>query len=254
MLTELPSSPTVAHSRLRRGTADASGAPEPGLEEATSEMANVLLNGRSVIRVLEAGCGSASHIGFDAAVHAVGIDISREQLDRNAIIQESILGDLQTYPLPKNDFDVVVCWTVLEHLSRPNDALLNMFEAVQPGGLVILGFPNLSSIKGVVTKFTPHWFHQLFYRLQNYKSSPFPTYFRMDIMPDRIRRFAEKNGFSVELCRVVEGRVTRKFRARFRVMNLAFSTLDAVVKILSFGRSQSLLLDSCAMILRKQGH
>jgi SAM-dependent methyltransferase len=252
MLTQLTPRSSVAQSRPRRAAADSSSAPERELEEATSQKANALLNGKSLISVLEAGCGSASHIGFDAAVHAVGIDISREQLDRNRTIQESILGDIQTYPLPKNAFDVVVCWTVLEHLSRPNDALLNMFEAVQPSGLVILGFPNLASIKGLVTKFTPFWFHQLFYRLMKYKSSPFPTYFRADIMPHRIRRFAEKNGFSVELCRVVEGRVTQKFRARFRVMNLAFSTLDAVLKVLSFGRSQSLLLDNCAMILRKQ--
>jgi SAM-dependent methyltransferase len=253
MLTELPPAPrSFAQSRSRRG-ADSSGAPEPGIEEVTSQKANALLKGKSVIKVLEAGCGSASHIKFDAAVHAVGIDISRDQLDKNKTIQESILGDLQTYPLPKNEFDVVVCWTVLEHLSRPDDALLNMFASVQPGGLVILGFPNLVSIKGVVTKFTPLWFHTLFYRLQHYKSSPFPTYFRMAIMPHRIMRLAEKNGFSVELCRIVEGRVTQKFRARYRVVNLAFSTLDTVVKILSFGRSQSLLLDSCAMILRKQG-
>ena len=224
MLTESPVPRSFAQSRTRSGAADSLSAPEPGIEEVTSQRANALLRGKSTIKVLEAGCGSASHIGFEAAVHAVGIDISREQLDRNATIQESIQGDLQTYPLPKNEFDVVVCWTVLEHLSRPDDALLNMFRSVRPGGLVILGFPNLVSIKGVVTKFTPLWFHTLFYRLQHYKSSPFPTYFRMAIMPHRIMRLAEKNGFSVELCRIVEGRVTQKFRARYRVVNLAFST------------------------------
>src|SRR5271167_2019820 len=175
------------------------------LQQPVSEAVNALLNGKCQIRVLEAGCGSASKIQFKAAVHAVGIDISAEELEKNAAVQEKILGDIHDYPLPKEDFDVVVCWMVLEHLSRPKEAMANLFRAVKPGGIVVLGFPNLASIKGVVTKFTPFWFHTLFYHRMHYKARHFPTYLRAAILPHRLIRFAQDNGFSPVFCKLAEG-------------------------------------------------
>jgi len=127
-----------------------------------AETADLLLDGKSHIKLLEAGCGSASRIKFRAQVHAVGVDISQEELDKNKTVHEKILGDLQTYPLPEQEFDVVICWDVIEHLPNPRAALHNMFRAVKPLGLVILGFPNLLSIKGVMTKLPPSGFTSSF--------------------------------------------------------------------------------------------
>jgi ubiquinone/menaquinone biosynthesis C-methylase UbiE len=222
------------------------------LEQAVCETANSLLNGKRQIKLLEAGCGSASHIQFKAAVHAVGIDISEEQLQLNTAVQDKIVGDLQEYPLPANEFDVVVCWMVLEHLSRPKDALRNMCRTVKPDGLLILGFPNLASIKGIVTKITPFWFHQQFYRHMNYSSRHFPTYLRTSILPLNVMQFAEENGFSVELYKLVEGGVSKRVRDRFRVVDWAFSAVDLLVRVASFGKLQSPLLDGCAMVLKKR--
>ena len=115
------------------------------LSQTISDMINTALQGRPGLRLLEAGCGSASYFDFANVTRTVGIDISREQLDRNAFVQEKILGDIQTYPLARNEFDIVVCWDVLEHLSRPQEALHNLCHAVRPGGVLILGFPNLLS-------------------------------------------------------------------------------------------------------------
>jgi 2-polyprenyl-3-methyl-5-hydroxy-6-metoxy-1,4-benzoquinol methylase len=222
------------------------------LEEAVCQIANSLLEGQSHIKLLEAGCGSMSHVRFQAEVHAVGIDISKQQLDQNSAVREKILGDIQYYPLPKEEFDVVVCWMVLEHLPKPEEAMLNMFGSVKPRGLVILGFPNLLSIKGLVTKFTPFWFHQLFYRFMRYKFRPFPTYLRVAILPKKVIRFAEDNGFSVAFCQIVEGGVVQRVRSRFRLVDVAFRVLDSIVQVISLGKAQSLLLDKCAMILRKR--
>lgn len=216
------------------------------------DAANSLLEGKNRIKLLEAGCGSSNFFKFKADVHAVGIDISQEQLERNKVVQEKILGDLQTYPLPKGEFDVVACWTVLEHLSEPNDALLNMFASVKPGGLVILGFPNLLSFKGIVTKFTPYWFHKLFYYFIKTLHPPFPTYFRVAIVPNKVTRLAEENGFSVPFFRLVEGTMTKEVRRRFWPVRLGFSAVDGVVRVISGGKSQSLLLDFCGMILQKR--
>lgn len=221
--------------------------------DAVSETANSLLTGKSWIRVLEAGCGSASHLSLLPAAHTVGIDISKEQLDRNAVVEEKIVGDIQEYPLPKEEFDVVVCWMVLEHVPRPKDALLNMFRATKMGGLVILGIPNLLSIKGLATKLTPFWFHELFYRLMKYKSHPFPTYLRADIAPKRLVRFAEENGFTVELFRLVDGGQVERLRALYGFINAAMSVIGPVMRVITFGQSPSWWLDNCFLVLKKQG-
>jgi len=84
-----------------------------------------------------------------------------------------------------------------------------------------------------------------------YTSRHFPTYLRMAILPTNIRRFAEDNGFSIAFYRIVEGGVVQKVRSLLWFMDLAFRALDSVVQAVSFGKAQSLLLDKCAMILRK---
>jgi SAM-dependent methyltransferase len=222
-------------------------------KQSVCEAVNAVLNGKHQIRVLEAGCGSASHVHFKAAVHAVGIDISAEELEKNAAVQEKILGDIQDYPLPRQDFDVVVCWMVLEHLPRPQEALANLFRAVKPGGIVVLGFPNLASIKGIVTKVTPFWFHTLFYRWMRYTSRHFPTYLRAAILPHRLIRFAQDNGFSPVFYQLVEGDVAKKFRSRSVFADVSFSAIDSAARLVSLGRWQSALLDACAVILQKRG-
>jgi 2-polyprenyl-3-methyl-5-hydroxy-6-metoxy-1,4-benzoquinol methylase len=222
------------------------------LEQRVCEIANSLLVGKTHIKLLEAGCGSASHIQFNAEVHAVGIDISSEELEKNTSVHEKIVGDIQEYSLPENEFDVVICWMVLEHLSRPKEALLNLTQTVRPQGLLILGFPNLLSVKGIITKFTPFCFHEQFYKFMKYKSRHFPTFLRADILPQKVVQFAEDNGFSVELCQLVEGGVAKRVRSRFRVVDWAFYGIDAVTRVLSFGEMRSPLLDNCGMVLRKR--
>lgn len=221
------------------------------LEEEVCELCSSLLGAKPRIRMLEAGCGSASHVKFRPAVDAVGIDISPDQLERNKTMQEKILGDIQEYPLPRNEFDVVVCWWVMEHLSRPKDALVNMFGSVKPEGLLILAFPNLLSFKGLATKITPFWFHKLFYLSMGIKSGPFPTYLRLAILPENVMRFAEKCGFSVRFSRLGEGFMTRRIRTSSRLADLALSAVDLTMQTISFGKVGSLWLDYCVMILQK---
>ena len=228
---------------LRRTAAD--------LEGEVTDAVNSLLDGKGRIKLLEAGCGSATHIKFDASVYAVGVDISSEELAKNRTVQEKIVGDIQSCRLPEQEFDVVICWMVLEHLPRPQNALRNLFRTVRPQGLLILGFPNLLSIKGAVTKLTPFWFHELYYHYMRYTSRHFPTYLRTEILPKRVMRMAQENGFSVEYCTLVQGAVTEKARKRFRPIDMAFSAIDGATRAASLGRLPSPLLDNCGLILRK---
>ncbi len=47
----------------------------------------------------------------------------------------------------------------------PARAALNQLEWTRPGGLLVIGVPNLWSLRGLITKLTPFWFHRLVYRL-----------------------------------------------------------------------------------------
>jgi SAM-dependent methyltransferase len=217
-----------------------------------SEKANSLLKGRENKTLLEAGCGSASYFSFDDIVKSVGIDIDEDQLRKNTLLDEKILGDLETYRLPSAKFDVVVCWDVIEHLSRPQKALANLFNSLKPGGLIILGFPNLMSFKGIVTKATPFWFHEAFYRFMKYSARHFPTYLRMDIIPGRVVSFAERSGLSIEYYEMVEGGLTARVRKQFWLLNKSFQLTNLVWRVLSLSRSRSLFLDSCMLIMRKR--
>lgn len=212
---------------------------------------NSELRGRKNKKLLEAGCGSASYFTFDDIVKSVGIDIDDDQIEKNSLMDEKIRGDLETYPLPKDEFDIVVCWDVIEHLSRPQLALCNLFNALRPGGLIILSFPNLLSFKGLVTKLSPFWFHKAFYRLMKYTSRNFPTYLRVAILPNRVLKLAEANGFSVIYRAMGEGGLTRRVRKRFWFLNIIFLSINAVWKLLTFGRYDSLFSDSCVLIMRK---
>ena len=78
---------------------------------------------RPSVRVLEAGCGSASNLKLGEQVWLVGIDISEKQLARNTVLREKIHADIQRYAFPAESFDAIICWDVLEHLSKPELAL-----------------------------------------------------------------------------------------------------------------------------------
>lgn len=141
------------------------------------------------IQVLEAGCGSTSYFSFPDAAKISGIDISPQALSGNLILHERILGDIQTYSTNKQ-YDIVVCWTVLEHLASPDKALANLLSWTKPGGLIIIDVPNVFSLKGLITKFTPHWFHKWAYKsVFRSRAVPFPTYLRLAISPGALLKF-----------------------------------------------------------------
>jgi len=168
-----------------------------------------LSSSNRAIRVLEAGCGSSRRAEWlfqlKPGSEIVGIDTSAEAIEENPILTEKIIGDIQTYPLRANEFDLIICYFVLEHLPRPTDALQNFVRATKPNGLIVLAVPLVNSIKGLITKVTPYRFHVFVYRyLKRYQEAgkpghaPFPTYLRLAITPKSLVQFATDNHLSIE--------------------------------------------------------
>ena len=216
------------------------------------ETVNRLLSGKKSIRVLEAGCGSTAHLSFPAPCHMTGIDISERQLERHKLLEERIVGDLQTYRLPAASFDAVVCWDVLEHLRDPVAAVKNMAAAVRPGGILVLACPNPLSFKGLGARLTPHWFHVWFYRhILGIKYAgtddrgPFPTVMSRRIGAGPICALAESCGLTVELRRVSKHSWWYgKHSVPQRVLERCLDGLAAVLRALTFGKFRGELAET----------
>lgn len=157
-------------------------------------------------RIYEAGGGSASWVplAIRNSSHTTVVDIDETQLKNNDYANTKILGDIQTQEFSSGTFDLVICYNVIEHLSAPDKAIAQFYQALTPGGLLFIGAPNPDSFSGWVTKFTPHWFHVAYYRyVLGYKSAgkpgsvPFPTVFHRIINPPALIAYCKKLGFNV---------------------------------------------------------
>jgi len=198
---------------------------------------------RPEIRVLEAGCGSSSYLALRPGTQLIGIDISAKQLDRNKILSQKILGDIQTYDFPVGSFDMIVCWDVLEHLPNPEKAVQRFLGAIKDDGIIVLAMPNVLSLKGQITKWTPHWFHVWVYRTifgrklaGTEDQGPFRTYLRLTIAPERLRRFARQRGFTDVFFRTYEANTQQTVRARFGVVNKRWDLLRFLTRVATVGR------------------
>ncbi len=164
-----------------------------------------------LLRVLEAGGGSASHVALPSDVDMTVIDMSPEQLARNGA-RTKILGDLHSVEMKPAAYDMVVCWNVIEHLKTPGAVIDKFVGTVRPGGLIVLAWPDRASLAGLFTRLTPHAFHVLALRhIFGMKDAgapgrpPFKTFHRPEIGFDRIIARAADNGLEVAYAGRYEG-------------------------------------------------
>ena len=99
--------------------------------------------------ILEIGCGSGgllAYLGQRGFSHAVGVDISMEQVSLAARRGTSaICGDASEYLSGhENEFEAILAVDVLEHLSRDELVIVapQIFEALRPGGRLIVQTAN----------------------------------------------------------------------------------------------------------------
>ena len=189
------------------------------------------------IKVLEAGCGRRSFVDFGELAYIVGIDIDEAAVAENARLDEALVGDLETYPLPAGTFDLVFCRFVLEHLQDPDRALANMRRALKPGGWLALMFPNRWSLKGMVARLTPHSLHTLGYRALFGKASviPYETRFAPSVSANGIRQFAEREALRVITLEPHPGDWDWLLRKHSPILGRLLLLAERVVQVLTLG-------------------
>jgi 2-polyprenyl-3-methyl-5-hydroxy-6-metoxy-1,4-benzoquinol methylase len=179
----------------------------PGHIAALDAVIMTQLKGVTKLDLLEAGGGSwikISLIKRIGTVRVTTIDICQEQIDKNDYADVKIVGDLSTDMIADEAFDLVVCYNVIEHIDKLDDALANICKATKVGGLVVIGAPNPASLAGLITKYTPHFFHVLVYRYifgskkaGNPGEAPFKTTMRSSVSPKNLIKVLNGHGMEV---------------------------------------------------------
>jgi 2-polyprenyl-3-methyl-5-hydroxy-6-metoxy-1,4-benzoquinol methylase len=100
-------------------------------------------------KLLDVGCGEG-HFLRRASRHFEphGVDISVEGVAlarRTSGLDTIVVGSALELPFEDGFFSVVACLDVLEHLERPEEALLEFARVLHPAGALIISTPNPAS-------------------------------------------------------------------------------------------------------------
>lgn len=111
--------------------------------------------------MLDVGCGRGFTLHFlaEAGYRPVGIELSPLAAShaRDVLGLDVRTGDFLSQSFGAGEFEAVIFWHSLEHVSDPMKALEHAWEILKPGGLLVVAVPNVSSIQAVTTG--REWFH-----------------------------------------------------------------------------------------------
>jgi len=100
--------------------------------------------------LLDVGCGegvTAAEIGRRLGLRrVVGVECAPEVLDdARERLDELIEGRIETVlpDLPRDEFDVILCSDVLEHVSDPWSILRGLRPCLSAGGCIVASLPNI---------------------------------------------------------------------------------------------------------------
>lgn len=109
-------------------------------------------------QVLDVGCGAGEDVRAMAEIvgptgRAVGVDSSttmveaaRQRSADNAVRAEFYVGDAEHLDFPGASFDGCRADRVLQHLSRPADAVADMVRVLRPGGRLVVFEPDTGAL------------------------------------------------------------------------------------------------------------
>jgi SAM-dependent methyltransferase len=207
----------------------------PSLELSTSweqeiRLIESAIKGTSIadgaLKILEAGCGQRWNLNLEGVEYVLtGVDLDSDALDirKNVLkdLHEAFVGDLRTINFDSGRFDVIYNSFVLEHIQGAEIVLKSFVRWLKPGGLIILRIPDPDSVKGFITRITPHWFHVFYYRyFLKVKTAglpghgPYRTYFDSVVSRSGLYEFCKKNDLSIK-AEYGDGYMTVPFSIKF---------------------------------------
>jgi SAM-dependent methyltransferase len=104
--------------------------------------------------LLDVGAGRGR---FVAAARAAGWDATGIEPSRRSSAENVSAETLEDFELPSGTLAAATVWHVLEHLEDPAAALDRVIDWLEPGGVLVVGVPNLASLQARLAD--PRWFH-----------------------------------------------------------------------------------------------
>ncbi len=97
------------------------------------------------LKVLDVGGGNGQFLEWLGVKKATVLDISKSGLtEARRRGFKTIQSDVQgRYPVRENSFDIVICFETIEHIEKPVSMLRQIRKCLKPGGMLVLGVPNL---------------------------------------------------------------------------------------------------------------
>ncbi|MBS9533502.1 class I SAM-dependent methyltransferase [Mycobacterium sp. M1] len=179
-------------------------------QEEMSLLASIIEDLDGPLEILEAGCGREWLLdlkGVDYRVTGIDLDAHalRSRIEIRGDLDEAIVGDLTVAgAIPVGWYDVVYCSFVLEHIRDAEGALVNMFDGLKPGGLLVLRIPDRDAVYGWTASRTPFRAHVAYYKYFLGISdagkpghAPYPTYHEPVVSRDGVRDFCSRHGHEI---------------------------------------------------------
>jgi SAM-dependent methyltransferase len=137
-------------------------------------------------RIVDAGAGRGR---FVAAAQAAGFEATGIEPSRRGVTAAREVYGVALQPATIEDAQIegadgVTLWHVLEHLDDPAAALARVATWLEPGGVLLVGVPNLASVQAGLAR--SRWFHL-----------DLPRH-RVHFTPAGITALLEAAGFEVE--------------------------------------------------------
>jgi 2-polyprenyl-3-methyl-5-hydroxy-6-metoxy-1,4-benzoquinol methylase len=133
-------------------------APDPRTHRKFSRVLEAVEEHLPCEALLDAGCGDGLYLEAIGAgdwppSRLVGTDISERILEtaaaaagRSGVEPELVRGNLEALPFGDEEFDVVLCTQVVEHLLAPEEGVTELARVLRPGGVLVLTTDNARNL------------------------------------------------------------------------------------------------------------
>jgi ubiquinone/menaquinone biosynthesis C-methylase UbiE len=194
----------------------------------------------STVDILEAGCGETWNLDLEGIDYVLtGLDSSKEALEvrkhKQHDLDKAIVADLRTVELSDDEYDVIYCSYVLEHVKGAEEVLHKFFRWLKPKGVLVLLIPDRDTVVGFISRLAPFWSHVFFYKyIRKDRNAgklghcPFRTYYDKIISRRGIHAYCQSHGHRILVEYAdyfdsigVFGVFSRLFAAFFKLVEIA---------------------------------
>jgi SAM-dependent methyltransferase len=216
--------------------------------------------GFDTVSVLDVGCGDKCRVQLTIPSRTIGVDASATHIERNPDLDERIVCDIDKVDFGLKSYDLVVCWNVLEHLPAPINTVDRMIDALRPGGMLLLAWPNFVSVKAALARRLPHRVHEeVFLWIYPYArgdedNRPFPTVLDDSLRLDRVLLHVKTRGVvPVEIVKY-ESSMQRLAREKLRLVGRPWNVAKASIGFLTGHRLDPQWTDVMLLLERVGGN